>query len=209
MRISVTELDAYRYYRDNEDAELEQLLNRLRRLEPPTREMEAGKAFHKLLERAVPGELAFVHDGDFCFDFRQLDAAIMLPPVRELKGEMRVSTSVGPVVLVGVVDAMDQAVHDYKLTERFDAEKYADSYQWRCYLTMFGAQKFIYDVFVAHEDLEMGQHVVYEYHALPLYAYPQMREDVAREVSEFVEFVHKYLPERRSDATRTEAQATA
>jgi hypothetical protein len=141
MRISVTELDAYRRYRDQEDVELEQLLLQLRKLEPPSQAMLAGKAFHYVLEHAKPGEeLTTAKVDDFTFRF-QLDCALELPRVRELKGEIVVMTSVGPVTLVGVVDGLDGPVIDYKLTSRFEAERYADSYQWRCYLLMFGMSK--------------------------------------------------------------------
>jgi hypothetical protein len=196
MRISVTELDAYRRYRDQEDVELEQLLLQLRKLEPPSQAMLAGKAFHYVLEHAKPGEeLTTAKVDDFTFRF-QLDCALELPRVRELKGEIVVMTSVGPVTLVGVVDGLDGPVIDYKLTSRFDAERYADSYQWRCYLVMFNAEEFSYRVFVQREDTHTGDIVVYEYHPFSFYAYPGMREHVLREVEQFAVFLAKHLPER-------------
>lgn len=193
MRLSVSNLDAYRRYRDNEDVTLESLLSQLRRESPPSRAMLAGKAFHSILETADVSELDAAERDGFKFRF-SLDCAIALPHVRELKAEVQLETPSGPVTLVGIVDGMDAAIHDYKLTARFDAEKYADSYQWRCYLTMFGGTKFIYDVFVGKDDED--EWVVFDYHALPFYAYPAMQSDVLREVSEFAAFVAKHLPEQ-------------
>lgn len=199
MRISVTELDAYRYYRDDEDADLEKLLRQLRREEPPTEAMLAGKAFHHVLEHADLGDISVAEHDGFRFRF-DLNAAIVLPRVRELKGDMQVSTSVGPVVLVGVVDGLDVSVRDYKLTARFDAERYAASYQWRCYLVMFDAYRFDYEVFVAKHDENSIDRVIYEHHRLTFFSYLGIRDDVMREVDEFARFVDEHLPERRMKA---------
>lgn len=195
MRLSVTELDSFRRYRDNEDVELAALLAQLRRETPPTRAMQAGRAFHHVLEHAAPGALDTAEHDGFKFRFA-LECVLPLPSVRELKGEHLIPTSVGAVTLVGVVDGLDVGVRDYKLTARFDAERYADSYQWRCYLMMFGAAMFQYDVFVAQEDEGAGEYVVREYHPMRFYAYPGMFEDVIREVDEFAGFVARHLPER-------------
>lgn len=196
MRISVTELESYRRYRDEEDVELADLLAQLRRQEPPTPAMLAGKALHQVLENARAGEeLSRVEHDGFVFRF-ELEASIPLPRIRELKGELQVQTSVGPVTLVGVIDGMEHGVIDYKLTNRFDAERYADSFQWRCYLVMFHASKFTYEVLVAREDERTGERVIYEYHSLPFYAYPAMQEHVLREIDEFARFLVQHCPER-------------
>lgn len=198
IRLSVTDLDAYRRYRDNEDVVIEDLLRQLRREEPPSRAMLAGKAFHYVMEHAQAGQILTTaeHDG---FKFRfDLDCGIPLPRVRELKGEVEIDTPSGIVTLVGVVDGIDGAIHDYKLTGRFDAERYIDSYQWRCYLVMFGSPRFDYDIFVANEKDE--EFVVDDYHRLPFYAYTGMRDHVVREVTEFADFITRHLPERVTTA---------
>ncbi len=196
MRISVTDLDSWRYYKASEDMDLTQFLTRLRREEPPSKSMLAGRALHKLLETAE-GEIEIAEADGFKFRF-QADCAIPLLPVKEMKGEMEIRTPVGPVTLVGVVDGMDGVIYDHKLTERFDAERYANSYQWRCYLTMFGARRFVYNAFEAKEDEKLGEWVVWGFHQLPLFAYEGMRADVEREVSEFAYFLHTAMPERRA-----------
>jgi hypothetical protein len=195
MRLSVTELDAYRRYCDDEGFTLEALLRQLRREEPPTEAMRAGRALHHILEHAKPGqELEDVEHDGFRFIF-ELDCAMPLPRVRELKGETLLPTAIGPATLVGVVDGLDCGVRDYKLTARLDAERYADSYQWRCYLMMFAASMFQYDAFVGGPNAA-GWYVITEYHPIRFYAYPGMQEDVLREVSEFADFASRHLPER-------------
>jgi len=200
LRLSVTELDAYRYYRENEDASLDDLLAQLRRETPPTRAMQAGSAWHKVLEQCAWSEAdAAACDG---FTFRIVgDLELCLPEVRELKGEMELDTPCGPVTLVGVVDGLDErGIHDYKLTSRFDAERYTEAWQWRCYLRMFGAERFVYDVFTAREDERAGEWVITAYDQLPFYAYPNLRADVERAVSDFAAFIAAYLPERQQPA---------
>lgn len=194
MRLSVTDLDSWRYYKDSEEMDVEALLRRLRKLEPPSQPMLAGSALHKILEHASVGALDHAEAEGFKFRFA-VDAEIPLLPVRELKGEIQLVTPSGVATLVGVVDGLDGAVYDHKLTERFDAERYADSYQWRCYLLMFGAKKFIYNVFEGREE-NAGQWVIHGFQQFPLYSYDGMRGDVVREVSELAEFVAQYVPEK-------------
>lgn len=196
MRLSVTDLDSWRYYKESEDMDVEALLRRLRKLEPPSQAMLAGRALHSVLEHAVPGaslDVAEAHGFKFHF---KVDCAIDLPPVRELKGDVQIVTPVGVVTLVGVVDGLDGAVYDHKLTARFEAERYADSYQWRCYLEMFGARKFVYNVFEGKEGDHANEWVVFGFHQFPLYAYEGMRADVVRELSELAAFVREHVPEK-------------
>lgn len=195
MRISVTDLDSWRYYKASEDMDIEALLRRLRKEEPPTQAMLAGRALHKVLEHAEVGDLPTASAEGFTFKFLA-DCAIPLLPVRELKGEMEIATPYGVATLVGVVDGADGGVHDYKLTERFDAERYAESYQWRCYLTMFKARRFTYQVFEGREGDAPNEWLIHGFHPFTLYAYEGMERDVRREVSELAGFIADYVPEK-------------
>lgn len=207
MRLSVSDIDLYRRYLDeDEDMSLEQVLAQLRRTAPRPKFLDAGTAFHKILERSAAGEVTRCEIDGMKFRF-DLDARIVLPDVREMKGEMRVMTSVGPVTLVGKVDGLDHAVHDFKMAGWFDVDKYLASYQWRCYLLMFNAWKFVYDVFLYDEkEIKEGrgknkvvlgsEYVITDYHELPFYAYPGMELDVLREVDGFARFVAEYMPEK-------------
>lgn len=197
IRLSVTDLDSYHYWLGS-DMELDALLTRLRGEEPPGPNMLAGRAFHKLLETSGACDLPSAVVDGVEFDF-VLEQEIALPLIRELKAEKVFETPSGPVTLVGKVDGLQGiTVHDYKLTERFEAERYADSYQWRCYLTMFGAKQFVYDVFQCRYSDDRV--TVYEYHRLPLAAYPGMETDVYREVCSLAGFVARYVPQKVTEA---------
>lgn len=202
MRVSVTELDTWRYFKSSDDMDVEDLLRRLRKEEPPTQGMLAGRALHKVLEHAQAGEVTKAEADGFKFTFLA-DCVVPHLPVRELKGEIEIATPSGLVTLVGVVDGHDGAVHDHKLTERFDAERYADSYQWRSYLLMFGATKFVYNVFEGREGDRADEWLIYGFHQFPLYAYEGMRSDVEREVAELAAFKQENAALLRPDYLET------
>lgn len=193
IRLSVTALESYAYWKDREDATLDDLLEELAHVAPPTRQMMAGRAWARMWERSKPGELdAAVSEGwRFVFD---LDAAIYVPPIREFKVEEVIQTPSGPVTLVAKVDSFEGlTVRDQKLTERFEIEeRYTDSIQWRCYLKMLKARRFVYDVFVGkYDDVEDEVRIV-EYHQVPFYSYPGIDADVESAVCELAEIVSRY-----------------
>lgn len=195
-RISVTDLDSFLYWRNEEEATLEDLLQRLRHEDAPSSAMLAGRALHSFLELAradpAPRSIDVIETKEHRF-LINCDIDLALPEVRELKGEMHI----GPVTLVGVIDGLEGlSARDYKLTSStFDATRYIDSYQWRCYLAMFGLSQFDYEVFVGKET---GQSIgpprrsiwtITEHHHLRVHAYPALMDDVVRLVNEFNEFL--------------------
>jgi hypothetical protein len=186
IRISVSDLDSYRYWLADEESTLDDLVARLTHQAPPTPAMEAGRAFAKFMEHVDQGtDVPQATVDGWTFDFAPLgDVTLDMPDVRELKAEVVFQTPDGPVTLVGKVDGLDGVtVHDQKLTERWDAERYIDSLQWRSYLLMFGAQRFVYDVFIASYDRADPRLVhVRGYEKMPFYAYEGMRGDVQRAV---------------------------
>ncbi len=207
--IHVGELEGFRYWRDgvgDHDRQggtpQDEYVAELRKGVTLSYQMRAGMALAKFMEESVKGDVdgAFV-DG-FSFRF-EANAAVDVAPVRELQGEMTVNTSVGPVLVVGHCDGLNgRTVHDQKLTEKIDAEKYLDSLQWRAYLVMFGAVTFVYDLFLASYPRSAGKIIegeaikIREYHRLPFYTYPGIRKDVERAVDEFARFLAKHVPER-------------
>lgn len=195
MRISVGDLESVRRWKEREDQDLGALLAKLRRQEPPTRQMEAGKAFAKFFEHATVKDFGGAISDGWEFEFK-CDAELCLPTVRELKLEEQFQTPYGPVTLVGVVDGLDgNVVCDQKLTGYFDVMNYADSLQWRSYLAMTGAAKFVYDVFVGKYEDHSNYVTITEYHQVPFYTYPDIRKDVARAVNELAEIVATHIPE--------------
>lgn len=201
IRISATDIDALRFYMHppipEMEIELEELLARLRRQQPPTPAMLAGTALHKALELAAVGDYpGFKVDG-YTFSF-ETDAEIDLPAVREIKGFREYVIDGCAVTLVGKVDGIHgKRIDDHKLTERFDAEKYLDSYQWRIYLEVFDADEFRWNIFEGRPTIEGGQdYIIRAVHPLGMRRYPGIDEDVERELSRFVSFAREHLPEK-------------
>lgn len=194
LRISVSDLMCWQRYRDNEEVTLEECLSQLRRERPPTPAMMAGSALHAALEHSeYSSEFLYLERDGFRFYF-DCEVDLAVPAVRELKGEMEIQTSAGLVTFVGVVDAIDRSIFDYKLTGRFDAERLAESWQWRCYLAMFNRNRFVYRVFVGTcKESDPSEWTIREYHELPLYRYVGMEREIQREIEECALFIQKYV----------------
>lgn len=185
MRISVTDLESWRYWLESEDATMDDLLRRLAHVEPPTRKMQAGRAFAKFIEGAQLGEMvdsAIVDGWTFHFDCY---AKMVKPVVHEMKVESTVLTPHGPVTLVGKVDMLSGiVVRDQKLIEQFEVEgKYTDSLQWRAYLWMLKCQRFDYDIFVGKVEDDTQEVVIRDYHGVSFYTYPELERDVTTAVN--------------------------
>lgn len=195
LRVSATDIDALRYFRSDDEAELGDLLRQLRREEPPTEAMLAGTALHKALELTSAGEhKGFAVDG-YLFSF-ETEAEIDLPAIREMKETREYVVGNVLVTLVGKVDGIHgKRVDDHKFTARYDAERYMGSYQWRIYLEIFGADEFRWNVFEGRESAPKN-YLITNIHQLRMSRYPGIAEDVEREVANFVDFARDHLPER-------------
>ena len=195
LRTSASDIDALRRFYDEEDADLADLVRQLRHLMPSTEAMEAGTALHAALEHAEPGDhKGFERDG-FIFSF-DTDAEIDLPVIREMKATRDYVVDDVIVTLVGKVDCLHgKRIDDHKFTARFDADRYMDSYQWRVYLEVFGADLFRWNIFEAIESAPK-HYIIRNVHKLEMHRYPGIAEDVERVVRNFVVFARDHLPER-------------
>lgn len=195
LRVSVTDLDQLRYYRDTDDMELAELIARLKHLMPSTDAMEAGTAFHAALEAAQPGDHKGLVSGDYTFSF-EIDAALDLPSIREMKATAEYLVDDVAVTLVGKVDAIHgKRIDDHKFTAKFDPDRYLSSYQWRAYLEMFGADVFRWNIFEGVESAPKN-YLIRNVHPLTMHRYPGMGEDLERELREFVHFARHHMPEK-------------
>lgn len=195
LRVSATDIDQLRYFRETDDMELADLIARLKHLMPSSEAMEAGTALHAALENATEGDHnGFERDG-FTFSF-ECDADLDLPPIREMKATREYLIDDVVVTLVGKVDATHgKTIHDHKFTAQFDADRYLGSFQWKGYLEIFGANAFRWNIFEARESAPKN-YLIRNVHKLTMHRYPGMAEDVERELREFVIFARDHLPER-------------
>ncbi|CRL44463.1 hypothetical protein SGGMMB4_01591 [Sodalis glossinidius str. 'morsitans'] len=201
IRISATNLEAFRRWKANPDAELDEIVNYLLKKTPPTEAMAAGSAFHKVLETASLGELNIEQMDGFTFDFSKMESEIALPATRERKLTRQQMVNGERVTFVGIVDAMDATtIYDHKLTGSLDPENYTDSLQWRCYLDWFSARKFTYNLFSKYQPAaNPGTYLIKQFMPISFYAYPNMHRDVMAVAEEFIEFIKEYVPELIKD----------
>lgn len=192
LRVSASDLDAFRRFKASEDIPLTDLLAQLRRELPPTPAMLAGTALHKALELVEAGEFEALEANDHRFMFAD-EVEISLPDIREMK--VTAERQIGDVLvtLVGMVDAVQgRSVTDHKFTGRFDPERFLNSYQWRVYLDLFDADRFEWIVYEAKE-VDDRAFLVTDVHRLTAHRYPGMSDDLNRELSAFVDFAKVHL----------------
>ena len=192
MLARVSNIDAFRRWRDNEDQGLDDLI-RFITVDAPTPRMLAGTAFHKALELAQPGEYDTLYaDG---YTFHLPEGTLALPTIREL----RAFGNYGPLQVTGQVDGLHgKRVEDHKTTERFDAERYLEGYQWRYYLDLFGADVFCWNVFEIREVKPLVYHVA-DVQVLTEYRYPGMHRDCERLAAAYYEFAREHLRDHTPD----------
>jgi hypothetical protein len=183
-RISVSNLDFFRTFMEDEDLPLGVFLARLLGTDERTDAMKAGNAFHEALECASEGELGTLALGDYRFDFN-CDCNIEKLDIYELPIEKQY----GDLLVRGRIDGLNgKEVTDYKTTSQFDADRFMASYQWRLYLDILECDTFRYEVFVMAERAEHCYEIT-QHHTLIQKRYPGLAEDCARLTREYSEFV--------------------
>jgi hypothetical protein len=197
MTFRVSEVESFRQWQQDEDADLDLLLARMRGETEASEAMLAGTAFHKALELA-PAYLTVSSIDALGYDFRfSGDFEIALPNIREVRAGKTYTVDGEPIVISGQVDAIHgKRVEDHKTTGRFDPERYLGGYQWRLYLEIFGADAFRWNVF---EIRVMDDPLVWEVfasHRLEQFRYPGMGADCERLVADLARFARVHLPER-------------
>ena len=193
LRVYPSALDGFEYYTsfvENKTPEtLDKYVKDLTGQSPPNEAMERGTLFHKGME-----DMAKTGRWD-CPIGWDIDVELPRPVYAEKplfmtrKDPMAVRGY--EVMFSGKVDAMyGNVIVDYKTTEKsIQLEKYMDSWQWRAYLTMWGAafRTFRYDIFKLKR--RKGEWFVDDHQDLVCTAYEGMEAEVwgiARRFSEFV-----------------------
>lgn len=193
LSVSVTNLESFRQWEEDEDLDLQWLLDRLQDKEE-TPAMSIGKAFHRAMENLTVGERNVLTDGDYRFDLN-CDAEIFVPTLEE----MSIQKQYGDLTVRGRVDALSgKEVTDYKSTQQFDPDRLMFGYQWRYYLDMTDCDSFCWKVFVLKEFGGPGCYEVRDVHTLRQKRYPDMHTDCARLAARYSLFANNHLPAGRA-----------
>lgn len=196
MTFRVSECETFRQFQNDDEAELDALLERLRGQSPASEAMLAGTAFHKALELAAakPHEKLFALGYTFTIHD---DFELAIPAIREVRASKTYIVDGEPIVISGQLDAIEgKRVEDHKTTSRFDPERYLDGYQWRLYLEIFGANTFRWNVFEVSPTDDPLAWDVHALHRLEQYRYPGIAADCERLVADLARFARTHLPER-------------
>ena len=196
MTFRVSEVESYRQWAEDEDAELSDFLARMRGETPPSAAMEAGTSFHKALELATPDDHDTLEAMGYVFNIVG-DFQLAIPSIKEVRASKTYIVDGEPIVISGQLDTIyGKRIEDHKTTSRFDPERYLSGYQWRLYLEIFGADQFRWNVFemaVTDDPLVWD---VFAHHTLEQYRYPGIGKDCERLVARLARFARDYLPER-------------
>lgn len=194
-RFSVSKAEAFRQWREDEEAELEPLLAILRGQTKPTEDMLAGSALHKALETAREGEFDTLGADGYEFVITA-DINLALPKCREIFA----TKNYGSIVISSRVDAMEgKRVEDHKATARFDPDRFIRGYQWRFYLDIFEADVFRWNVF-EFKELKPKAYEVRGFHQLEQYRYPSLAMDCRDLAEDLAAFVREYMPDQLEQA---------
>lgn len=198
MKHRVSNIEAFRQYEADPDAELADLIEKLTGNWPASPAMQAGTAFHKALEDSTTGlEVESIEALGHLFTFRG-DFVIALTPIRELRASKTYIVDGEPFTVSGQVDAIDgMRIEDHKTTGRFDPDRYLEGYQWRLYLDIFGAQQFRWNVFeVTHIEDTSAELIHYEItnaHTLDQWRYPALADDCQALVARYARFYRQHI----------------
>lgn len=194
MKFHVTDLDALLWYRRIEGMPLEDIRGRLLRTKEPNEQMKMGTAWHSILENP-PDEIDTIEKDGFTFKV-ECDCHLLLPQIREIRAEKDYPIDNYTVALTGGTDGITaNLVTDHKLTFKPNPETYFDSYQWRAYLDIFGADVFQYYIYSARQDRKTGEIVIYDISPMSMYRYPEMVEDLTSGIRDLVGFCKEWVPE--------------
>lgn len=193
MKWRVSNVEAFRKWEADEEAELDQFVDDLLHGFEPSPAMLAGTAFHKALEDAPTGLTVNTLEAlGHTFTFRG-DFEVRLPVIRELRASKAYMVDGQPIVISGQVDALEGLrIEDHKTTSRFDPDRFMSGYQWRLYLDIFGATAFRWNVFELTELNAPGFYEVRDQHTLEQYRYPTMTDDCQALVTRFARFVREH-----------------
>ena len=187
IRVSVTSVDDYHYYRDSLDDDgrprmtLEDHLRRLKRVDPPTDAMRRGSAFHEHIETG-----GRAHRDDFGWE---IDVSLPKPSVREMPCARSFRVRGLDVELRGRVDAVvGRTVVDYKLSSwNGNYERYQDAFQWRAYLSMLPhCVDFSYEHFTMRARRHSTAVDITHHAAYRLNRYAGLPDDVEEALDEYV-----------------------
>jgi hypothetical protein len=201
IQVRVTLLESFRRFRDEvtETYDTEQsVIDSLSGAFKGNNKTEIGSAFHLIIEK-FNTNFCFINGVLFSNDHVQKainHAENISPFIAEVRQSKTFYTKFGEISITGCTDVLQgNQLRDTKT--KFSSPSYLEyfnSFQWRIYLSIFGLDKFYYDIFefVGYNDglgkdvsaLELKQHEPYE-----CARYENMETDINILINDFLEWI--------------------
>ncbi len=201
LRIAATMVEAFNLFHTQNWMTEDKLLGQIKRTEPLSPKAAKGIAFHEIVEKPQvcfnryveksKGELGFLAKNGIAFPYEPTKKALKyinydypfeleFPKIYNVKGQ-------DVLVVMRADQPQGVCIHDFKaIFSAFDYEKYSNSYQWRIYLDITGAESFQYDIFKFTETkLEFQDKIDIK----PFHDYPGMDRDIQDLLTEFVDYI--------------------
>jgi len=204
MILRVTNLEKFRRFRDGVSSfDTEQsVIDTLTGTFIGNNKTIIGSAFHSIIEhsediRMLKSDMS----GHVEFNEEQIKIAVLhslklQPFIPEIRQNKDYETNYGIVTMSGAIDVLQgNQIRDTKV--KFSSPLYLDyydSFQWRIYLSIFGLDRFYYDIFelIGYKDemmvdvskCEIKQHEPYE-----CLRYKNLETDIIELLNEFLEWV--------------------
>ena len=196
IRVHPSALDGFQYYLDS-DLSTREFIYRLCRMDPKSNWAHAGTALHRYIEcegkyRNVPdsrGELWNISTRP------GLDIEIPKPQVAEFRMAKIIEIDGEDVILSGIADGMrGNRILEWKAVKKMGLEKFIDSWQWRCYLSMDPRfSRVDYHVFQIRMDYDGMK--IWDYRNLTVQSYKAMESELMYFVGDYVRHI-KQLEEQ-------------
>lgn len=189
----VTDLDSMIWYHKMESMTLEEMRGRLLRTSEPSEKMSIGSAWHKILEN--PPDIIETIEIDGIKFKVECESTITVSQVKEIRATKEYLVDGVQVILTGGCDGISgNKITDHKLTFRPDPENYMESFQWRAYLDIYGADVFEYIIYPAIE--KKGVIIIRDISTMTLYRYPEMEEDLKEGIRDLLNFCKDHVQEK-------------
>lgn len=203
--IRVTQLENFRRFRDDVPGSSEQqVIDSITGKFDGNDKTNIGSAFHAIIENPVLECLLRTHEFKklgVTFSDEQLGLALIhaqnlglfTPEIQEKK---IFETDSGKILITGKMDVLQgNVIRDTKITfGQPEMQKYADSIQWKLYLSIFELDKFVYDVFeVIGYDEIMGRDIskceIKQHEPFECFRYENMETDINNLLYSFCQWV--------------------
>jgi len=205
--IRVTTLESFRRFRDNVtetyDTE-EKLIEHIKGEFKGNCKTEIGSAFHFLIEHKemdtndITDFLKFgVIFNTIHFDTAYKHAENISPFVPEIRKSKVFNTGKYKVEISGCTDVLQgNTLRDTKC--KFSAPTYMDyynSFQWRIYLSIFGLDRFLYDIFefIGYKDemvKDVSSLVLKQHDPFECIRYEKMESEILTLINDFMDWIY-------------------